>query len=161
MSIAITNLRLALLATLSSVLLIGLVSGCGSGEFPVAPATGTIKTADGTPLPSGTLTFTPITSNTEGLTGKPAYGNITNGEFSMSIQGRAGAIVGSHKVTLTEAWRPDEQDREGRGPLPEKHGCELSPEWETLEVVAGKTNEYELIAIPKKRDPRVRDEEDD
>ena len=161
MSIKILNLRFCLQAMCSSVLLIVLISGCGSGEFPVAPAKGTIKTADGKPLPSGILTFTPTSSNAEGLTGKPAYGNITDGEFVMSIQGRDGAIIGVNKVTLTEAWTPDEQDREGRGPLPKKHGCELGPEWKTLEVVAGETNEFELIAVPKKRDPRVRKEDDD
>ena len=161
MSVTILKLSARCLAMLSSLSLIVLLSGCGSGDFPIAPAKGTIKTADGKPLASGILTFTPTTSNAEGLAGKPAFGNIKDGEFVMSIQGRDGAVVGSHKVTLTEAWRPDEQDREGRGPFPEKHRCELSPECTTLEVVAGETNEYELIAVPKKRDQRVREEEDD
>ena len=156
MSVKISNLSDRCLTVLSSLPLIVLICcGCGSSEFPVAPAKGTIKTADGQSLPSGILTFTPTASNAEGLTGKPAYGNIKDGEFVMSIQGRDGAIVGSHKVTLTEAWRPDDQDRKGRKPLPEKHRCELSPEFKTLEVVAGKTNEYELIAVPKKRDRRA------
>lgn len=135
--------------------------GCGSTEFPVAPAKGVIATAEGKPLPSGIITFTPVASNSEGRSGKPAYGNISNGEFVMSTYGQEdGAVVGQHKVTLTEAWRPDEEHRDEKIPIPEKHRCELSPESTTVEIVAG-NNELNLVAIPKKRDRREYEEDDD
>ena len=134
------------------------LAGCSKSPFPVAKVSGTIKSESGKILSNGIITFTPMARNAEGLSGKPAYGEIENGNFVMSTYGDAdGAIIGKHQVTLTETWRPDEEYVEEGTQLPPRHGCEISPDFEQVEVVPGE-NKFQLIAVIRKR---KNDDEDD
>ena len=138
------------------------VTGCGPrGDFSVAQARGTIKTADGTPLQSGIITFTPIPKSEKAKGGKPAYAKIVDGKFEMTTYGnKDGAVVGSHTVSLTESKRPDDESVNKRE-IPPKHNCEIADESRTVEVKSeGST--FELVAVTKKQKRRRRgDDEDD
>ncbi len=138
-------------------------TGCGGGAFPTAKVSGTIETESGEALPSGIITFTPLAVDPQGQSGKPAYGQIENGTFVLSTYGNGdGAVVGQHKVSLTEAWRPDEEYSDDRSEIPPRHGCEISPDSQEVEVVEGKENVLKLIAVRKsKRDIEEEEELDD
>ncbi len=134
-------------------------SGCNKSPFPVAKVSGTIRTEDGTMLQNGRITFTPLARNDAGLSGKSAFGSIRDGKFVMSTYGDGdGAVVGQHSVLLQEAYQQDEEYVDENNPNPPRHGCELSPDFQQLEVVAGE-NVFDLIAVPKTG--RSVDEEDD
>ncbi len=137
------------------------LTGCGSkGEFSVARVSGTVKTADGTPLTHGMLKFTPIPKNAKALAGKPAFGSITDGKFVLSTYGTGdGAVIGRHRVVLREARQPDDDDSD-YGVTDTRHHCEISPDFREIEIKAG-SNELELVAIPKEESDRDDDEEDD
>lgn len=128
------------------------LSGCKKNDFEVARASGTIKTASGELLPSGIITFTPQAMTEKSLSGKSAYAEIENGKFVLSTYGKGdGAVVGTHKVTLTESWRPDAEDIENRTDIAPRHGCMISPESVDVVVVAGEDNVFELLAVRKQR----------
>lgn len=71
--------------------------GCGGGNsLDLAPVTGKV-TFRGEPLDHGTVVFFP-TGNTKG---PQALGEIQpDGSFTMKTVGKAGAVVGKHKVTV-------------------------------------------------------------
>jgi len=73
--------------------------GCGGSEGPqVAAVEGTV-TWEGKPLADAGVAFTPEK-------GPVAIGRTDEaGKFSLSTQGRNGAVVGSHRVTI-EAFKP-------------------------------------------------------
>jgi len=86
--------RLPVLAT-TALLTIALV-GCGSGDpnaIKAVPAAGTVS-YKGKPIETGTIGFVPAK-------GRPASGQITNGQFSMTTYTDGdGAIPGHHAVTV-------------------------------------------------------------
>jgi hypothetical protein len=87
--------------------------------------------------------------NANGQSGKAAYGTIEDGKFVLSTYGdRDGAVIGKHRVSITEAWREDEEYLDENTIQPPKHGCEISPESREVEVVEGE-NFFELKAVPK------------
>jgi hypothetical protein len=72
------------------------VVGCGSGDpdaIKAVPAAGTV-TYKGKPIETGTIGFIPAK-------GRPASGQITNGQFTMmTYTDGDGAIPGHHAVTV-------------------------------------------------------------
>ncbi|MFK7769232.1 MAG: hypothetical protein AB8B55_18570 [Mariniblastus sp.] len=135
--------------------------GCNDTGFEVAKASGTIKKSNGEVLQNGIIAFTPLIKNEKNLTGKRGYGEITNGKFVLTTYGNEdGAVVGPHQITLTEAWRPDEEYVDADTELPKKHGCVISPETMEVEVISGQDNVFELIAVPKKKRRRNEPEDD-
>lgn len=119
------------------------LSGCGQ---PVAKVTGTIATEDGTPVRSGMLLFTPTSS--EG--GKGAVGRIEDGAFTLSTNGPSdGALVGSHRVRLTEAILQGSNQ-----------GCSLSEGFTEVEIAPG-GNSLQLLVEADPEAVRPEDDEED
>ena len=129
-----------------------LLSGCdGGGEIATARVTGTIKTESGEPLPSGIISFRPQQVNAEGNSGKSAFGEIKDGEFTLTTyRSGDGAVVGTHKVFLSESPRPDEDFIDKNTVLPEKHGCDIGSDFKELEVKSG-SNTFDIVAVRSKR----------
>ena len=141
------------LAASLSVFLIG-ATGCGGprGDFPVAATRGTIETVDGETIASGRIQLSPISSDSTGKAGKAASGEIKDGQFVLTTYGKDdGAVIGEHKVRLFEPYQP-EGDDVGAGQIT-KHHCEIAPESQTVEIVAGE-NVLSLKAVRKKRKRR-------
>lgn len=89
------------------------LAGCGGGpaDAPELAAVSGIVMLDGKPAGGLTVEFHP--DNTKGTSGPMSTG-VTNetGAFTLSASGgRAGAVVGSHKVLVKCPWRLDD----GRG----------------------------------------------
>ena len=83
--------------------------GCGSGQFPVRPAKGKIV-CNGKPITSGSVTFTPISTDASKLeTGKQASATLnSDGLFVLSTYGRFdGAIIGKHSVQFSGGGEED------------------------------------------------------
>ncbi|MDZ4689245.1 MAG: hypothetical protein SH850_29570 [Planctomycetaceae bacterium] len=94
------------------------VSGCGgSGEFDTAPVRGTV-TCEGTPVTSGTITFSPIAEDAVDKPGKPAMGKIgSDGTFVLTTYKQGdGAIIGMHEVFYAPAIAGEgDEDEDGSG----------------------------------------------
>lgn len=69
--------------------------GCGSGGPPLGQVSGTV-TLDGEPVTNGLVTFTPEAGG-RGSTGK----TDASGKYTLSFVEGPGALVGTHKVTVT------------------------------------------------------------
>ena len=142
-------------------LIMAFAVGCGgpSGDFTVAATNGTVETVDGEIIQIGKIKLTPISADPIAKAGKPAFGRIEDGQFVLSTYGNGdGAVIGKHKVMLLEGRQPDEEDE--RPAKSTKHYCEIAPESQTVEIVAGE-NVLKLKAVPKKRKRRDREDEDD
>ena len=138
-------------ASLSALLMI--TTGCGgsAGDFPVASTHGVIETVGGETIANGRIRLTPIPADSKAQAGKPAFGEITDGQFVLTTYGNGdGAVIGKHKVRIMEAYQPHDDEGVGK---PAKHNCEVAPESQTVEIVAG-DNVLELKAVPKKRKRR-------
>jgi len=96
---------------LCSLLLTGLLTGCGgSSEVSIAPVTGTV-TLNGEPLPNAYVFFTPLEL------GRPSMG-VTNeqGIYELAYRGNeSGAVIGPHRVGISTV-------------APESTGTELVPD---------------------------------
>jgi hypothetical protein len=128
-----------------------IATGCNGskGDFAVAPTHGTIETVDGKTIASGRVQLSPIASDSTGKAGKAAGGEIKDGQFVLTTYGKDdGAVIGKHKVRLLEPFQAEEGDV-GAGQVT-KHHCEIAPESQTVEIVAGQ-NVLELKAVPRKR----------
>ena len=134
------------------------VVGCGpAGEFPVAATQGTVEAIDGEIIEVGRIKLTPIPDASKAKAGKPAFGDIKGGQFVLTTYGDGdGAVIGKHKVRLLEGYQPD-QDDAGAGKKT-KHNCEIAPEFQTVEIVAGE-NVLQLKAVPRKRSRRSDDDD--
>lgn len=147
-----SSVRRILVFFLSAGLLIAAGCNGSKGDFAVAPTHGTIETVDGEPIASGRVQLSPISSDSTGKAGKAAGGEIKDGQFMLTTYGKDdGAVIGKHKVRLLEPFRPEEGDV-GAGQVT-KHNCEISPESQTVEIVAGQ-NVLSLKAVPKKKKRR-------
>lgn len=126
-------------------------TGCGvsGGDFPVAETRGTIETVDGKPIANGRISLSPIPKESTAKAGKPARGEIKDGQFVLTTYGNGdGAVIGKHKVRLFEPFEPEGDDA-GVGQVV-KHHCEIASESGTVEIVAGE-NVLSLKAVPKKK----------
>jgi hypothetical protein len=71
------------------------INGCGPGGPTLAPVKGVVK-LDGEPKSKLLVTFTPTAG------GQQALGTTNeNGEFQLNTNGRKGALLGEHKVSIT------------------------------------------------------------
>jgi len=98
------NARYAMLAVCAAA-----VIGCGSGEAPRYPVTGTIL-LDGKPYPNATVQFVPDPENAalgeaEDVTG-------SDGGFRLTNLGRPGLPVGKYRVIVTSKQSAEEEAAE-------------------------------------------------
>jgi len=87
-----------------TLLLAGLVVAAGCGGSKVVPVSGKVLKADGSPLPTGTVTFHPDTS--KGNTAKlpfPPVGDIKDGQYTVAGGKKEGVPPGAYKVTITSS----------------------------------------------------------
>ena len=110
--------------------------GCGDGapkDAPkLAPAAG-IVSYNGRPVADASITFFPE---------KGPVGNATSdkeGKFQIKTNGALGASVGKHKVTITNAMKPEE--------LPEANGKEVEFAKKVKGVVPAKYNSKETTDL--------------
>lgn len=152
------------LARISAIFLLSLV-GCGAGQFPVRPAKGKVV-CEGKPITSGSVTFTPISTEASKLeTGKQASGTLnSDGVFVLSTYGRFdGAIVGKHSVQFSGSGEEDSEDEteheegeseatSGKGMLnrkdKQKSSCVQKQEI-IVEVAARGENDFTIELTPK------------
>jgi len=85
----------ALILSLSLVIL----AGCGGAKL--VPAEGTI-TLDGKSLPNAVITFTP----SDGKGADSVATSTAEGKFTLFTRGKAGAMPGDYKVTVTAGGKP-------------------------------------------------------
>ena len=133
------------------VFLSSLSAGCSKSGPPIAPVDGVV-TYKGKPVPYAKVLFLPQ-KVPEGSTGVAL--TDSEGKFSKVITtglSNNGAVVGSHIVTVTEGWPPDQeipldemrqQKSPPRGPWAQKYRDSSNPAL-TVEVVAGQANHFEF-----------------
>ena len=86
-----------------------LLCGCSKSGLDLAPLTGKV-TYQGKNLTHGKVVLMPSGETT----GPPGLGQIeADGTYSISTTQQSGAIVGTHKVTVTCRREPTEQERQG------------------------------------------------
>ena len=132
---------------LASLLVVSCVLGCSEGlkEFPCAEASGTVL-CEGLPVQGAQVYFSPKMTGKSAEVGKPGFG-ITDiaGRFALSTYGNQdGAVVGSHVVRVTTS---------------NEFPCDCVGE-ETMnlmdvEIVADKTNEFEIKLPSRTAPPKV------
>ncbi len=90
-----------MLRQLSIACLLAVCLGCGGESFSMAPVSGTI-TLDGKPLVDARVGFEPKRSGKELAAGPGSYANTDQqGRFVLkSLDGRKGAVVGTHRVWI-------------------------------------------------------------
>jgi len=142
--------RLAIAAVSSLAIFISLTVGCGESGPPTAPVDGVV-TYKGKPVQYANLIFLP--QNVPG--GQTGFAQTdSEGKFSKVLTGGKtnGAVVGSHFVTVTEGWPPDQEiptDQMGmqksppRGPWANKYRDSSNPALK-VEVVAGQDNHFDF-----------------
>ncbi len=91
-----------------------LMGGCGKTPPPLVPVSGTVM-LDGKPVPLAQVTYYPLFA---GFGGEVIAEGISdeNGRYELACPLGAGACVGRHKVTASDAPSPDqarEQSAEG------------------------------------------------
>jgi hypothetical protein len=111
--------------------------GCGPGGEETVPVRGTVYFQD-RPLAGGTIVFTPDPER--GGRGPLGLGEIhPDGTYTLTTEGRFGAVVGWHRVTIA----PAKSDPPPDVPLPRRYS---DPEGSDLsrEVVPGKANTFDF-----------------
>lgn len=125
-----------------SLFCLATVTGCGSGDFPVAKVTGKVM-CEGQPVGGAAVYFEPLRvggSDVSAIVGKPGFAfTKPDGTFIIStseVGAEDGAVVGMHRV------------RVGRGEA--KCNCSMNDEMTLVEVEvkADGNNEFELL-LPK------------
>jgi hypothetical protein len=119
---------------LIAVLVAALLPGCGSGDW--GSGTGTVS-VDGTPLKAGIVTFHPRDG------GAAAYGQVTDGKFTLYTGQQAGLKTGQYQVTVSATSIPEPGSTEkARLLTPEKYA---RPETSGLaEAVKGGSNTFDF-----------------
>ena len=117
---------------LAAVALPAAFSGCGSSTPILAPAVEGVVTINNQPLANATVTFTPTAP---GVAGQYVGTAVTDdkGHYVLQTAGKPGAVVGEHKVTVTEGPVPESmrgEENQGRAagtnlknrPIPAEYG---------------------------------------
>ena len=102
--------RCSLRARICPLLMLAILcaAGCGNPKYPV---TGKVQFKDGTPLPGGLITFSPVDPSNH--TGARAYIDL-DGAFTMSTDSEGdGSLVGRYKAVI----RPPSQGKGEDDPL--------------------------------------------
>ena len=79
------------------------VVGCNPSGTPLAPVKGKV-TVDGQPVTSGQVSFIPL--DAKDAAGLSAGTIDSNGEYTISTEGKSGAPLGKYKVTVTPSMVP-------------------------------------------------------
>ena len=97
---------------ISCVLLLGVIPGCGDGQFPVVAAKGKVV-CNGQPVTSGSVSFSPVGDSGTLETGKSATAAVgSDGTFVLTTYDRFdGAIVGKHNVHYVGSEGGDEEEQ--------------------------------------------------
>jgi hypothetical protein len=95
------------LRTLSLILFSGLLlvsTGCGDGVGSLAEVNG-IVTLDGSPIENIQVLFTPQPTPETSIVGPTSFAKTdTSGKFTLKVKGgKAGAVVGEHKISCQYA----------------------------------------------------------
>lgn len=127
-------------------------AGCGETQPETAPVSGVV-TYDGEPVQYAKVMFFP--QDVEGgyisVAHTDEQGRFEGVRTGTSRDTTGGALVGSHFVTITEDWNPDEpipETDEGmekippRGPWAQEYRDSTNPKLK-VEIVAGKENHFE------------------
>jgi hypothetical protein len=120
-----------------SVVLVGLLAGCNSSRYEVAPVHGLVKLND-KPFPQGSIVFSPVAKGEDANPGKPGTAKIQeDGTYRLSTFSKDdGAVLGEHWVTIIahdEDNLPDGVPEFARIQVPEKKT-----------VTAGKDNQIDI-----------------
>ncbi len=94
-------------ATVLSAALAMTLSGCGGKSTPTYTAVEVVVTFNGQPLPNALVTFSPTAA---GYGGETVASGITDdtGRATLMVAGKAGAAVGTNRVTVIDAPVPAE-----------------------------------------------------
>lgn len=125
--------------------LLSLCLGCNAGKETAK--VGGVVTVDGIPINFGRVQFSPVATDDAMDAGKAGYGYIDpDGTFLLTTyKENDGAVVGQHRVTITNRSRrlPEDQEPPARN--------ESIPPFETLrlvgqrfEVVSGEDNHFAI-----------------
>lgn len=89
------------------LVLLGCLAGCGKPKPPPLTAVQGLVTIDGKPVPLALVTFVPLF---EGFGAEVIAEGISDetGRYALTCPLGAGACVGRHKVTVSDAPTPDE-----------------------------------------------------
>ncbi len=111
--------------SLSSLLTILLVVGCGGGNsVELHPVTGTV-TIDGQPATVGSISFMPdVTQNTKGPLATSQIGE--DGTFTLMTGSKEGAIAGFHKVVVECPFDPGAGSSGSGSTTPEGGGAKCN-----------------------------------
>jgi hypothetical protein len=114
-----------------------LAAGCGPGADEKVPVRGTVYFHD-QPLAGGTIVFTPDPER--GGRGPLALGEVgKDGTYSLWTEGRPGAVVGCHRVTIAAGKSDPPPD----SPLP-RHYSDPEHSGLSREVQSGKANVFDF-----------------
>lgn len=88
-------------------LLAALALGCGGSEYDLAPVSGVV-TLDGQPVPQAIVVFQPAGGKDKPNPGPSSSGSAdAQGHYELkTLDGAAGAVVGSHRVKITTPRPP-------------------------------------------------------
>ncbi|MCR9115571.1 MAG: DUF4198 domain-containing protein [bacterium] len=120
--------RSSVIAVFASLLILGVVGGCGNQGRGVVSGTVTL---DGEPLPEATVEFQPDV-------GSPSFGRTdANGKYVLKYTAnKHGAEIGSHTVNISTFYIKSEGEK--RIPMPEKVPAKYSNNEKLIrEVTAG------------------------
>ncbi len=150
-------------AVWSSLLLLGVASGCGGGggEKEVIPISGKV-TCNGEPVTSGSVMFVPdVDPAVDGNPGKPASGALDeNGEFVLTTYVKGdGVVIGKHRVSVIR--NPTEEE------IREADEEDVDPK--KVVLCGGKNKSYEIkkgdteiiIELTGRLEPGGDDDDDD
>jgi hypothetical protein len=125
---------------------LGFWVGCGGGDFPTAPTSGTVV-CEGKPVPHVMVFFEPLQQkdSQSAIVGRSAFAIAdAEGKFVLSSYGKNdGAVLGKHRVRVGLPHREDHPNF--------KCDCYLNSEVDLIpeiEVKKGK-NEFELVLKKK------------
>ena len=109
-----------------------LAAGCGGGSH--APVSGKV-TLDNKPLANAAITFQPVASQGSEAAGLSSSAiTDANGQFTLKCaDGKAGAVVGKHRVSITTlAVGADDSDAGGKARelVPRRYNVETTLEFE-------------------------------
>jgi hypothetical protein len=126
-----------------AVAFLTLALGCSGGrKTALAAVTGKI-TVDGQPLTSGQVSFVPTSKDVE-KSGLSAGTIDSSGNYTIYTDGKAGAPVGTYKITVTPAMMPTADGKPPTMPFNQKYR-DIASTTLTKEVIASpEAGRYDL-----------------
>jgi hypothetical protein len=130
-------------AVLAVVACLTLALGCSGGKkATLAPVTGTV-TVGGQPLTSGQVSFVPTTKDVQAA-GLSAGTIDSSGKYTIYTDGKAGAPLGTYKITVTPSMMPTADGKPPTMPFNNKYR-DIATTSLTKEVIASpEAGRYDL-----------------